>query len=92
MSGQHLYDVIQVAFFSCHPSALFLSSQCSFFVIPVLFFCHPSALFLSSQCSFFVIRVAPFLSSQCPDTGIQEKEWCHASSPYNVIPVRDTGI
>ncbi|WP_265031132.1 hypothetical protein [Wolbachia endosymbiont (group A) of Tiphia femorata] len=20
MSGQHLYDVIQVAFFSCHPS------------------------------------------------------------------------
>ncbi|WP_253302842.1 MULTISPECIES: hypothetical protein [unclassified Wolbachia] len=43
--------------------------------------CHPSSLFL-------VIRVAPspvipvllFLSSQCPDTGIQEKEWCHASS------------
>ncbi|WP_353288666.1 hypothetical protein [Wolbachia endosymbiont (group A) of Pogonocherus hispidulus] len=25
--------------------------------------CHPSSLFL-------VIRVAPFLSSQCPDTGM----------------------
>ncbi|WP_253302765.1 hypothetical protein [Wolbachia endosymbiont of Psylliodes chrysocephala] len=45
-------------------------------------------------------RCSPFSSSQCPDTGIQEKEWCHASSPYNVIPVasynvipvRDTGI
>uniref|UniRef100_UPI00397BF37F hypothetical protein n=1 Tax=Wolbachia pipientis TaxID=955 RepID=UPI00397BF37F len=25
-------------------------------------------------------------------SGIQEKEWCHESSPYNVIPVLDTGI
>ncbi|WP_244662782.1 hypothetical protein [Wolbachia endosymbiont of Ceratosolen solmsi] len=22
----------------------------------------------------------PMMSSQCPDTGIQEKEWCHESS------------
>ncbi|WP_253302574.1 hypothetical protein [Wolbachia endosymbiont of Psylliodes chrysocephala] len=23
---------------------------------------------------------ASMMSSQCPDTGIQKKEWCHASS------------
>ncbi|WP_265036105.1 hypothetical protein [Wolbachia endosymbiont (group A) of Anomoia purmunda] len=25
-------------------------------------------------------------------TWIQEKEWCHPSSPFGVIPVLDTGI
>ncbi|WP_265031693.1 hypothetical protein [Wolbachia endosymbiont (group A) of Tiphia femorata] len=36
---------------------------------------------MSSQRLYDVIRVASFfLSSQCPDTGIQEKEWCHASN------------
>ncbi|WP_341823496.1 hypothetical protein [Wolbachia endosymbiont (group A) of Agelastica alni] len=34
------------------------------FVIRVALRCHSSA-------PFFIIRVAPFLSSQCPDTGIQ---------------------
>ncbi|WP_353283225.1 hypothetical protein [Wolbachia endosymbiont (group A) of Pogonocherus hispidulus] len=35
---------------------------------------------MSFQCSFLVIPVPISLSSQCPDTGIQKKEWCHASS------------
>ncbi|MFP3015606.1 MAG: hypothetical protein ACEY3B_04840 [Wolbachia sp.] len=34
----------------------------------------------SFQCSFLVIPVPISLSSQCPDTGIQKKEWRHVSS------------
>ncbi|WP_353275363.1 hypothetical protein [Wolbachia endosymbiont (group A) of Pipizella viduata] len=44
--------------------------------------CHPSAY-------FFVIRVAPFLSSQCPDTGIQKSllvsKQTSIESGYNIF-------
>ncbi|UVW84138.1 hypothetical protein [Wolbachia endosymbiont of Aedes albopictus] len=59
--------------FLCHPSSLTTWIQ-------EKEWCHASSLLLLSsqyapsvsfQCSFLVIRVAPFLSSQCPDTGIQ---------------------
>ncbi|WP_265037351.1 hypothetical protein [Wolbachia endosymbiont (group A) of Anomoia purmunda] len=43
---------------------------------------------MSGQCPYDVIQVADtgiqihlmIVSSQCPDTGIQEKEWCHPSA------------
>ncbi|MGL9779793.1 MAG: hypothetical protein ACR5K5_06160 [Wolbachia sp.] len=47
--------------------------------------CHPSTPFSSSQCLFLC-------HSSAQTTWIQKKEWCHASSPYDVIPVLDTGI
>ncbi|WP_265031771.1 hypothetical protein [Wolbachia endosymbiont (group A) of Tiphia femorata] len=73
---QRPYDVIPVLLF-CHPSS-------PFFVIPVPrtgiqekdgvmqvapIMSSQRLLLLSPQCSFLVIRVAPFLLSQCPDTG-----------------------
>ncbi|QMV47205.1 hypothetical protein [Wolbachia pipientis] len=46
---------------------------------------------MSGQCPYNVIPVPISLSSQCPDTGIQKKEWCHPS-PLGVIPVWNPGF
>ncbi|MFP3016846.1 MAG: hypothetical protein ACEY3H_04710 [Wolbachia sp.] len=102
---QRPYDVIPVLLF-CHPSS-------PFFVIPVPrtgiqekdgvmqvapIMSSQRLLLLSPQCSFLVIRVAPFLLSQCPDTGSlyngsapflssQCLFLCHPSAYFFVIPV-----